>query len=255
LGNRGATGPAKVLLFDLDGTLLPVEPEFFLQDYPEAAAPYFEELIEPSVFKRALLRSTLDMVNNLDPRLSNMDAFRISFEPQVGVGWDKLWPIFQRFYTEGFPKLRKLVPESNTAHKVVQECLEMGWELVLATNALFPETAIRERMKWCGVHDLPWKFVPDLEVMHFCKPHLEYYRELVDIAGLDPRRCIMIGNDMQEDMVASKLGMKTILVENFCIDRSGGDSSGDLVPDLRGKLEDVPELVRKIYEANIHLYS
>jgi hypothetical protein len=49
--------------------------------------------------------------------------------------------------------------------------------------------------------------------------------------------------------------MKTILVENFCIDRSGGDSSGDLVPDLRGKLEDVPELVRKIYEANIHLYS
>lgn len=247
--------PAKALLFDLDGTLLPVRQEFFIKDYPEAAAPYFEEFIPPELFKKALIKSTYDMVNNLDPGLSNMDAFRISFERLVGVGWDKLWPAFRRFYTESFPNLRKVVPQSDTARKVVLACLDMGWEIVLATNALFPEMAIRERMRWCGIDDLPWKFVPDIEVMHFCKPHLQYYEELLEITGLDPKRCIMIGNDVQEDVVAARLGMKTILVEDFCIDRSESGDPGALKPDMRGTLEQVPEMVRKIYEANIHLYT
>ena len=76
----------------------------------------------------------------------------------------------------------------------------------------------------------------------------------MDVAGLDPKRCIMIGNDMQEDIVASRLGMKTILVEDFRIDRSEGGSSGALRPDMRGTLEQVPELVLKIYETNAELY-
>lgn len=246
--------PPKVLLFDLDGTLLPVEPGFFTGDYPEAAAPYFAEFIEPRTFKQALFKSTWDMVNNLDPDLLNIDAFRISFERQVGAGWDRLWPVFEQFYSEGFPKLRSLVPESTIARKVVQECLDQGWEIVLATNALFPEAAVRERMRWCGVEDLPWKFISTLEAMHFCKPHIQYYQEIVDVAGLDPKRCIMIGNDMQEDIVVSRLGMKTILVEDFRIDRSEGGSSGALRPDMRGTLEQVPELVLKIYETNAELY-
>lgn len=55
-----------VLLFDLDGTLLPVGPEFFTDDYPNAAAPYFAHIVEPGKFKKALFESTFDMVRNLD---------------------------------------------------------------------------------------------------------------------------------------------------------------------------------------------
>lgn len=252
---HSATTPTRVLMFDLDGTLLPVESGFFMHDYPEAAAPYFADLIEPGAFKDALFKSTWDMVNNLDPVLLNIDAFGLSFERRVGEKWERLWSIFEQFYSEGFPKLRSLVPESEVALRVVRECLEQGWEIVLATNALFPESAVRERMRWCGVEDLPWKFIPTLEVMHFCKPHIQYYQEIVDILGLDPKRCIMIGNDMQEDMVASRLGMKTILVEDFCIDRGDNSSSGAFEPDMRGKLEEVPELVAKIYEANTNLFG
>ena len=246
---------SKVLMFDLDGTLLPVQPEFFIHDYPEAAAPYFAEFMEAGAFKEALFKSTWDMVNNLDPHALNIDVFGQCFERRVGVKWERLWPIFERFYDEGFPKLRELVPESQLARKVVQACLDQGWELVLATNALFPEKAVRERMRWCGVDDLPWKFISTLEDMHFCKPHIQYYQEMVDILGLDPRRCIMIGNDVQEDMVASRLGVKTILVEDFCIDRGDSSGSGSFQPDMRGRLEEVPELVSEIYEANKHLFG
>ncbi|HHY11615.1 MAG TPA: HAD family hydrolase [Firmicutes bacterium] len=254
MSKHRASKPPGILMFDLDGTLLPVGLEFFYNDYPEAAAPYFADIIEPGVFKETLLKSTWDMVNNLDPGLPNIDAFRVSFERRVGQSWNRLWPIFERFYSEEFPRLRRLVPESKVARKVVKECVNQGWEIILATNPLFPESAIRERMRWCGVQDLPWKFITTLEDMHFCKPHVQYYQEIVDCVGLDPKRCIMIGNDMQEDMVASELGIKTLLVEDFCVDRGDSGGSGSFEPDMRGKLADVPEIVLKIYETNRNLH-
>lgn len=244
-------------MFDLDGTLLPVNPDFFASDYPEAAAPHFRHIIEPGTFKETLFKATFDMIHNLDPEVVNIDAFGISFERRTGYQWKKLWPIFERFYNEEFKKLQALVPESKVARNVVEACVNQGWQIIIATNPVFPEVAIRERMRWCGIEDFPWKFITTIDDMHFCKPHIQYYQEIVDRVGLDPKLCVMIGNDMQEDMVAGKLGMKTILVEDFCIDREGGEegrTSDILKPDVSGKLRDVPELTRKIYEIRSRLY-
>ncbi len=129
---------------------------------------------------------------------------------------------------------------------MVSACVGQGWKIVLATNPVFPEVAIRERMRWCGIVDFEWLFVTTLEDMHFCKPHIQYYQEIVDYLGLDPERCVMIGNDVQEDMVAGKLGMKTVLVEDYCIDRNTGNVASGLVPHMRGLLKDVPAITQSI---------
>lgn len=229
-------------MFDLDGTLLPVGQDFFYNDYPDAAAPYFAHVTDSKTFRDALLQSTWDMVNNLNPRLPNLEAFRLSFEPKLGQDWEVLWSIFDRFYNEGFPKLQSLVPRTEIARKVVKQCLDQGWQIILATNPIFPVDAVKERMRWCMVDDLPWQFITTLEHMHFCKPHIQYYQEILDRMELEPENCVMIGNDMQEDMVASRLGIKTILVEDFCINRNC-EENGIFEPDMRGKLEDVPKLV------------
>ncbi len=235
-----------VLLFDLDGTLLPVGPEFFTNDYPNAAAPYFAHIIDPGKFKKALFESIFDMVKNIDPKIANGDAFGESFEVKLGCKWPELWLIFERFYQEEFPKLRRRVPQSLTARDVISACIGQGWEIVLATNPVFPEVAIRERMRWCGIDDFDWLFVTALEDMHFCKPNIQYYQEIVEYLGLDPERCVMIGNDVQEDMVAGKLGMKTVLVEDYCIDRNAENEVSGFVPDMRGLLKDVPDITQNI---------
>lgn len=245
------------LLFDLDGTLLPVGPDFFAVDYPEAVAPYFKHIIEPAAFKEVLFKSTFDMINNRDPQLLNIDAFGISFQRRAGYSWKRVWPVFERFYNEEFPKLQTLVPESKVARSIVEACVSQGWEIVVATNPVFPEVAIRERMKWCGIEDFPWEFITTIDDMHFCKPHIEYYQEIIDRLGLVPSNCVMIGNDMQEDMVAGKLGIKTIFIEDFCIDREDGGQGKDsniLKPDMRGRLKDVPEFTRKMFETGSRLY-
>jgi len=236
----------KTALFDLDGTLLPVDLDFFFKRYVDAVVSYFQDLIPKEKFTRALIQSTYLMVDNLDPALTNQEAFARSFAPMVGYKWEELWPIFQRFYREGFPGLKRYVPEREDARYVVESLLSEGWEVVLATNPIFPEEAIRERMRWCKIDDLPWLYVTTFESMHFCKPHLQYYREVCGILDLDPAFSVMIGNDVQEDIVAKKLGMKTFLVEEFLIDRGGGET-----PHARGRLRDVPKVLRTMFERSV----
>jgi len=232
---------SRTALFDLDGTLLPVETEFFLKHYMDALAEYFASLMSGEEFRKALLGATYETIANLDPSTGNLQAFATSFARLSGLPWDTVWPIIERYYVDRYPKLRVHVPDNPVARDVVRQCVENGWRIVLATQPLFPETATRERMRWCGIDSLPWEMITTLDNMHFCKPHLEYYREIVEALALDPLRCVMIGNDMQEDMVAKAIGMKTFLVEDFLIDRGE-----DLKPDGRGRLADVPSAILRL---------
>ncbi len=231
----------RTALFDLDGTLLPVEMDFFLKHYMDALAERLSGILTREAFDKALLGATYETIHNLDPSTGNLDAFASAFSRRSGLQWDSVWPTIQRYYAEDYPDLRKHIPPAPSALSVVEQCIDNGWDIVLATQPIFPETAVLERMRWRGIEALPWRFVSNLDNMHFCKPHLEYYREVLSSAQLDPARCVMVGNDMQEDMVASQLGMKTFLVTDHLLDR--GD---DMKPDGRGSLVDVPARIEAL---------
>jgi len=52
---------------------------------------------------------------------------------------------------------------------------------------------------------------------------VKYYEEILQQLALDPAECLMVGNDVGEDMVAGKLGMKTFLLTDCLINRTGED--------------------------------
>ncbi|MBR1566518.1 MAG: HAD hydrolase-like protein, partial [Oscillospiraceae bacterium] len=58
-----------------------------------------------------------------------------------------------------------------------------------------------------------------------CKPNPAYYREILQKRGLRPEECLMVGNDVDEDMVAETLGMKVFLLTDCLINKNGGDLS------------------------------
>ena len=58
-----------------------------------------------------------------------------------------------------------------------------------------------------------------------CKPNPEYFRYLMKKFNLKPEECIMVGNDVDEDMIASELGMKVFLMDYFIINRKNKDLS------------------------------
>jgi FMN phosphatase YigB (HAD superfamily) len=227
------------LLFDLDGTLLENDMDVFLPHYLRAVATWASHLAEPARFSRQLMASTQEMVINLDPAVTNADAFAATFYPALGLCRARCEPIFADFYERDFPKLQSLTRSKPASRRLLEVAVGRGLGLVLATNPVFPRAAIEERMRWAQVSDFPWRLVTTYETMHFCKPQLGYYREILDLVGRSAEQCMMVGNDVEEDAVAGRLGMLTFLDPAQLIQRAAGPIPADFV----GSLDELCEII------------
>jgi len=206
----------KAALFDLDGTLLKLDTREFMEIYLKevAAAP----VADPGRFVQALLASTSTMLQDRNPETLNTEVFWKDFSIRLHDCVGVLKPVMDEFYANKFCKLYKPAWYSPQAREAVQAAVNRGLRIVLATNSVFPLSAIKDRMAWAGVEDLPWEIITSYDVMHFCKPHPEYYLEIADKLRLAPGECMMVGNDMGEDIVAGTLGFYTCLVTDHLID-------------------------------------
>ena len=83
--------------------------------------------------------------------------------------------------------------------------------MAVATNPLFPETAIRQRLEWAGVADFPYQLVTTYENSRFCKPNQRYFDAIAAQLGHAPEACLVVG-DEDMDMVAACAGCPTFLV-------------------------------------------
>ncbi len=212
----------KTILFDLDGTLLPIDTDAFVRQYMRALGAYAGHLVPPAELVKHVWAATGEMIRNTDPGLTNAEVFANAFFPRVGVDREALMPVFDAFYREQFPALRSTCTGlPGIARSVVETALERGYEVVLATNPLFPRMAIEERMRWIEVDDLPWRLITVYEEMHACKPHPQYYAEVLERIGRAPGECLMVGNDVQEDGAAAGLGIDVFFVTDYLIDREG----------------------------------
>lgn len=225
----------KTILFDLDGTLLPIDTDELVQGYFGLLARHMAHLIPPEVLPKAIWASTHAMLRDTDPQLTNAEAFWADFEPRVGHFRVELEPAFTQFYREVFPRLgpEMLKGRPLFGPRAVQAALDLGYEVAVATNPLFPREAILARLKWAGVADLPWQHVTTLEEYHACKPHTQYYEELLARLGRRPEECLMVGNDIQEDGVVTSLGMPFYAVTDYLIHRGP-----EPLPDPHGSLAD-----------------
>jgi FMN phosphatase YigB (HAD superfamily) len=162
------------------------------------------------------------MIADTDPAVTNAEVFATHFFPRVGLTTEQLMPVFDGFYRKRFPALRAACPGlPGIARTVVQTAVDLGYEIVLAGNPLFPEAAIQERMRWVQIDDLPRRLVTTYETMHACKPQPAYYREVLSRIGRQPAECLMVGNDVDEDGAAARVGVPVFFVTDYLVNRSG----------------------------------
>lgn len=235
------------VLFDLDGTLVNLDIEFFLRRYVQALTPRFIGLVPPERFARELLRWSYAMVENTDPALTNLEVFWHGFPAAIGIDRNVLEPIFLDFYTHEFAGLRPAGATNPAARRLLATLVRKGYTPVIATNPLFPKQAILERLGWAACADFPYAYVTCGEEMHFCKPNLEFFTEVLERINRKPGECLMVGNDMEEDMVAQQLGLATALVTDLLIDRG----KAGLTPDWRGTLAELAALFAEDREREI----
>ena len=129
------------------------------------------------------------------------------------------------FYENEFQQAKQACGFSSWAKKIVDLCQDRG-PCILATNPIFPQVATHSRIRWAGLDPDNFEFITTYENSTTCKPNPQYYREITGRLGLDPARCLMIGNDVAEDMIAKTLGMDTFLVTDCLINSKNEDLSG-----------------------------
>ena len=76
-----------------------------------------------------------------------------------------------------------------------------------------------------GFEPSDFEIVTTYEDYSFAKPNLGYYKEVTKILGVEPEECVMVGNDVLEDMISSELGVKTFLLTDCIINRKNLDYS------------------------------
>ncbi|AIS52153.1 haloacid dehalogenase domain-containing protein hydrolase [Thermoanaerobacter kivui] len=229
-------------LFDLDGTLLPVDTDKMLDEYFLSLTKKLSHLFDPHFLFKSIYSASMDMINNLDPNKTNEEAFFESFLQKVNYSKEELVALFNDFYLNDYKELGKSIKANEYVKKSLEILKEKGYNIVLATNPVFPEVAILERLKWAGLVESYFSFITTYENMHFCKPHIQYYEEILKIINKKPENCYMVGNDVEEDLIAFKLGLKTFLIEDYMINRN----SKEIVATQSGSYKDLYEFVFKL---------
>ena len=215
----------KAVLFDLDGTLLPMDQDAFIKRYfgllAQRLAPYGyepEKLID-TIWKAI----SAEMTN--DGSRTNEEVFWDVFTSVFGEGSRKDGAVFDDFYRNEFNDVADVAEPSPKADEIVKMLRKAGCMVILATNPLFPKIATENRIRWAGMDKDDFDLYTTFEDFGLCKPNPEYFKLLLNMFKLKPEECIMVGNDVEEDMVATELGMKVFLMDRFAIDRKTRDIS------------------------------
>ncbi len=215
----------KTVFFDLDGTLLPMDQEVFLEAYMGGlAAKMAPHGYEPKLLIKSIWKGTGAMVMN-DGRQRNDEAFWKTFSSVYGRDTKVDEPVFEEFYRNEFQKVANVCGRDPRAAQVIRELKAMGKQLVLATNPLFPAIATYSRAKWAGLNPDDFTYITTYENSFHCKPNLDYYREILDKLQLQPEECLMVGNDVAEDMISRTLGMHVFLLTDCIINKENADIS------------------------------
>lgn len=213
----------KTVLFDLDGTLLPMDQDVFIKAYFGALAtklaPYG---YEPQQLINAVWAGTAAMVKN-DGSRTNEAAFWDAFAGLMGEEARKDEPLLDDFYRNEFRFVAASCGYAPEAAEVISFMKEKGCTVVLATNPIFPAVGTRARMQWAGLQEADFALVTTYENSRHCKPNPDYYRDILETIGEDAENCIMVGNDTTEDMVARELGMEVFLLTDCIINKENKD--------------------------------
>jgi len=213
------------ILFDLDGSLLPMDQDLFVGGYFRELAKKISTLgFKADEAVQAVKHATGMMLKN-DGAVTNEDRFWQVFESLMGEGVRKHAGFFDDFYHNEFNRLIISSDPTPLAAKCVQAAIRKGYDAVLATNPIFPRAGTLSRIAWAGLDAGSFKLITTYEDFHYCKPDLRYYLEVLQKVGRLPKDCLMAGNDVAEDMCAEELGMAVFLIDTCLINPTGRDVS------------------------------
>ena len=212
------------VLFDLDGTLLPMDMDKFIPCYFGKLAEHLSGFgIDTDPIIKAVWAGTVEMIKN-DGKATNEQVFWSCVNRILGYDVrsehsDK----FDSFYATRFDEVRCACGFDPMSADIIRRLKERGIKTILATNPVFPSVATEKRILWAGLDKEDFLLYTTYENSRYSKPNPDYYRQILTECGLVPEECLMVGNDTTDDMIAENLGMKVFLLTDCLYNKKGVD--------------------------------
>ena len=226
------------LLIDLDDTLLGNSMDTFIPAYMNALGNHLSDHAAPEQMAKAMMTAIRHTFANTCPNLTLEEAFDSHFYAPLGLDKTQIQGKIDAFYTEIFPNLKSLTQPLPQAVEFIEAAQGRGYRIGIATNPLFPRTAILQRLNWAGIspEKYPFDLIPSYENFHFAKPNPAYFAEFLGRMGWPEGAVLMIGNDPDHDVRGAQgMGLPVFWIS----EGSDGLPKGVLPPNKTGSLEDV----------------
>lgn len=235
----------KNFLFDLDGTLLPMDMKYFVELYVAAFCKCMAPVtkIESKPLMDSIWASVAQMARNDGDRL-NETVFWRTMNSRCKRDMRVFSDNFDSFYRGEFSVCRAATKVQPLSRITVDFIKQHGGNIIVATNPVFPKSATYTRINWAGLNPNDFSYITTYDNSSACKPNLNYFEEICSVCGIHPEESLMIGNDVDEDMISSRLGFDTFLVTDCLINRS--DKSLSLF--RHGDFEDLFDFIQDSYK-------
>ena len=215
----------KAVLFDLDGTLLPMDQDNFVKSYVMGLVGHLVACGYDAGKSLAAIKEGTVAMQKSNGETTNEEVFFSVFNEILGAERTIFGDLFDGFYKTEFDKVRAVCGFEPRSKEIIKLVRDKGLVPVLATNPLFPSVATESRIRWAGLEPTDFAHFTTYETYRSCKPSIRYYRDVLGNIGLTPEECVMVGNDVDEDMVAAELGLKTFLLTDCLLNRNNKDIS------------------------------
>lgn len=226
---------------DLDCTLLPMDQDLYIQKYvTEVAKLFYENGYDGKSIAKATMKASTMMLKN-DGSKTNEAAFELGFRELLQDKTDAVLQIFPQVYGDRYESIKEVSTPNPYAKQIVNLMREKAQYIVVATQPMFPLEAVARRLNWTGLDISTFDYATTYDKSTFCKPSTGYYQEIMDKFGATSDNTVMIGNDVNEDILpCQKLGIETFLIEDGLINIYNHDVSNmkkGTYPDLIKYLE------------------
>lgn len=238
------------LLLDLDDTLLVNDINQFLPVYLRHLSGALGHLAPADKLIPALMEATSAMVKNQRPDCRLKEVFDSIFYPALQLNPSDVEEDIASFYSERFPQLQPLTQARPEAVDLVKQALARNYTIVIATNPLFPRTAILQRLEWAGLspEKYPFSLITSYERLHFAKPRPSFFAEILGHLGWPEHAALMVGDDLENDISgARKLGLPAFWVPK----NKSRTNTGGYPPTVRGSLDEVLPWVDSVPEQDL----
>lgn len=201
----------QAVLFDLDGTLLDLDGDAFLDAYVLALGQAMACLVKPERFAAALWSAAVAANVTPHPGKSQRDVLVQSLSRALSLPQDTLEQAISAFNRGDLASLAPGAKPKPGARRAVEATKARGLRIAVATTPVYAREVIAERLRWAGVGDIAWDLVVD-DSFEATKPAAAYFMEVAKRLGVPPGQCLMVGDDPWNDLPAEKVGMHTFYV-------------------------------------------